>query len=132
MKMICWNLRGIGGGNKIREVAKWVSQRRIDFIALIETMKGDISEFLIRRLWGSDDYNWASVDAQGRSGGILCIWNSNFITVEAISKEERWIWIKGFFQDMRMAGVIGIIYGFHNNADKARLKAVAGTTRHET
>lgn len=49
--------------------------------------------------WGSDDYKWAFVEAQGKSGGILYIWYINFIKDESVSKGTRWLWFIGFIQD---------------------------------
>ena len=111
----------MGGDGKIKEIAKWVRQRRIGMIGLVETMSSNISEHLVRRTWESSEFRWAAVDPQGRSGGILCVWEGSFIKDEVVSKGERWIWIRGFVQEIQMMGVISIVYGCHGNLAKARL-----------
>lgn len=99
---------------KIKEVATWVRQKRIDLLVLIETMRNDIPNHLVSRLWGSNDYKWVSVESQRRSGDILYNWDINFIEDETVTKGERWVWIHGFIQEIEMVGVIGIICGYHD------------------
>lgn len=81
-------MSGIEGGGKIREIARWVRTYKVKNIRLIETMSNNIGEHSIRRMWGSDDYKWAFAEAQGRSGGILCIWDQNFISEATITEGE--------------------------------------------
>ena len=38
MKLICWNMRRIGGGGKAGEISKWIKLHRIGFVGLIEMM----------------------------------------------------------------------------------------------
>ena len=65
-------------------------------------MCSNVSEQLVRRLQGSDDYQWADIDAQGRSGGIICILDRNFINNVLITKRERWVRIRGMIQETRL------------------------------
>ena len=109
------------GSGKVSTISKWVRNFRVSFISLVKTMNSSIGDSLIRRMWGYNDHEWASSEAQGRSGRILCVWDTNFMNGVEILKGERWIWLKGFFQEIRMEGVIGVIYGYHDNYDKYRL-----------
>ena len=73
MKILCWNIRAIGGRGKVRQLSKMIREERLGFVGVIETKKDTMDLNLVRRIWGMDDYDWAVVDAQGTSGGILCL-----------------------------------------------------------
>ena len=121
MKIISWNMRGIGGANKSGCIRKWVRHLNVDFLGLIETKSGGFSDQFVTNLWGSDDVKWAEVGAVERSGGILCMWDSNFLTEENIIRGDRWVCVCGFVQDMQMKVAICTIYGFHDSANKTRM-----------
>ena len=66
------------------------------------------------------DFNWAVVEAQGRSGGMVCMWVFEFIKVEALLKGDRWIAVKGHIEELQMVGVICVVYGYHDSIDRRR------------
>lgn len=121
MKMIYWNMRGLRGWGKISEVSKWVRTHRVGFIGLIETMCSNYRAQEVSRIWGYDDFDWAAIEVQGRSGGILYIWDRNFMSDTSIIKGEGWIWIKGIVQELQMEGIVGVAYGYHDAVDKRRM-----------
>ena len=43
------------------------------FIGLVKSKKSGVSSQLVRRMWGTDDVSWASIDAVERHGGIICM-----------------------------------------------------------
>ncbi|KAL8525192.1 hypothetical protein ACS0TY_014712 [Phlomoides rotata] len=45
------------------------------------TKKEKIDEFLGRSVWGNNQFEWAFREAEGRSGGILSIWNSEIFSI---------------------------------------------------
>ncbi|XP_028104164.1 uncharacterized protein LOC114303229 [Camellia sinensis] len=75
MKIQSWNTRGIGRPEKRRKIKKGVVERKVDIILLQETKKSKISISLIRSMWPGDRFEFLAVDAVGRAGGLLCIWN---------------------------------------------------------
>ena len=50
MKILCWNVRGIGGGGTVRHVAKLIREHRVGFVGIIETKKETIDQSLVRRI----------------------------------------------------------------------------------
>ena len=121
MRILCWNIRGIGGGCKIGAVRKMICQNKVGFMGLVETKKARSSVQEICRLWGSDDVKWEEVEAQGRSGGIICMWDGNFLRGGRVIKRDRWICIMGFLQEVQMEICIGVVYGLYDAQDKRRI-----------
>ncbi|KAB2604689.1 hypothetical protein D8674_026624 [Pyrus ussuriensis x Pyrus communis] len=70
MKRIIWNIRGLGSRRKMP-----------DIIILQETKTASIDKKLEASVWGSRFKEWVFAPAQGRSGGIVVIWNIKHILV---------------------------------------------------
>ena len=47
-------------------------------------------------------------------GGLLCVWDSNFLKKEEVIKKERWICVKGFIREVDLVCVIGVVYDPHS------------------
>mgnify|MGYP003703282381 CR=1 FL=1 len=52
MKGIFWNSRGLGDLAKYRYVAECIKEHNLDFVALMETGKSDMSKTNLNRLSG--------------------------------------------------------------------------------
>ncbi|KAL8530153.1 hypothetical protein ACS0TY_007283 [Phlomoides rotata] len=76
MKLLSYNIRGLGGLAKKREIKDKIRLLEVDVCCIQETKCDQIDESLVRRLWGKGKFEWASKPAVGNSGGILSIWNA--------------------------------------------------------
>jgi exonuclease III len=82
MIVLSFNIRGLGGGVKMRRIRELVREFNVDFLAIQETKLEVVSAKICYSLWSSEDCNWAFIPSEGASGGILSIWgkkNSNLI-----------------------------------------------------
>ncbi|OVA08842.1 hypothetical protein BVC80_1405g10 [Macleaya cordata] len=43
-----------------------------------------VTVWFIRSLWGSDNFDWACVPSNGRSGGIILIWDDSLMKKEGV------------------------------------------------
>ncbi|KAL8516062.1 hypothetical protein ACS0TY_014658 [Phlomoides rotata] len=77
MKILTYNIRGLGSKAKLREVRELIREHKIDFCCIQESKKEVIDEFLCRAVWGEGNFSWAFREADGRSGGLLSVWNSD-------------------------------------------------------
>ncbi|XP_057779792.1 uncharacterized protein LOC130998391 [Salvia miltiorrhiza] len=73
--MVSYNIRGLGSKIKKREVRELIQKQKIDFCFLQETKMENINEFDLKSIWGTDSVGFARRQADGRSGGILSMWN---------------------------------------------------------
>ena len=121
MNFLCWNVRGVGSGNKVGSVKKFVREQKVRFLGLVETKKKDCTDQFIRSMWGTDDVNWSSIDAIERSGGIICMWDKSLLTGVSVVKRERWMCVHGYAPDIRIEVAIITVYGYHDCANKRRM-----------
>jgi exonuclease III len=83
MKILSLNMRGWGGSAKRRRLCSLIQKEKFDVCFLQETKKASIESYMIRSLWGHDDFSWVAKDPVGLSGGLLIIWNSDFCNLLA-------------------------------------------------
>jgi len=71
MKGIYWNSRGLSDLAKYRYISEAIREQNLNFVAVMETRKKDMSRANLNRLSGGEDYIWHCLPPRGRSGGIL-------------------------------------------------------------
>ena len=68
MRGIFWNSRGLSDLAKYRYIADTIKENNLDFIAIMETGKQDMSRLNLTRLSGGVDFVWHCLPPRGRSG----------------------------------------------------------------
>ena len=71
MNGIFTNSRGIGDLAKHLNIAQYVRDHKLDFVAISETGRRDFQVSVLDRLSGGLDFTWHFIPPHGRSGGIL-------------------------------------------------------------
>ncbi|XP_020233376.1 uncharacterized protein LOC109813582 [Cajanus cajan] len=77
MKVGTFNCRGLGGDVKRRRISELIRLEALDFIVIQESELEMCDSTLCAQLWGSTEFEWFASPSQGRSGGLLSIWNFN-------------------------------------------------------
>ncbi|GKB66331.1 hypothetical protein Tco_0927743 [Tanacetum coccineum] len=62
---------------------------------------------------GSRNFGYAQVEARGRSGGLLLVWDTNSFSTRQLVGEERFIAVKGNWKRMEGDVVLANVYGPH-------------------
>ncbi|GLT37184.1 hypothetical protein SLA2020_115170 [Shorea laevis] len=75
MKLISFNVRGLGSVLKRKEIGKLVREERPDFLFLQESKLERVDDELSRTVWNSRECGWVMKESIGASGGLLCFWN---------------------------------------------------------
>ena len=75
MKIISYNVRGLGRGVKWGAIRRMIKQEVVDLICLQETKKELVDKPMCQALWGNVDVNWEMLPATNSAGGILCLWS---------------------------------------------------------
>ena len=83
MKILMWNVRGLGKPARRRQVREHIFQEKIDVVGLQETVKGDFSDQDLQDLAGGLQFTWVWLPARGHSGGILLGARVDTLEVEA-------------------------------------------------
>lgn len=81
MKMLSWNVRGLGKSCKRKKIKELVRARGVDLVMLQETKRHVMSDQIVKSMWPWDQFNFLFVDAEGSAGCLLCIWKPEVITM---------------------------------------------------
>ncbi|KAE8696464.1 hypothetical protein F3Y22_tig00110670pilonHSYRG00065 [Hibiscus syriacus] len=95
MKILSWNIRGMGSAVKISELRRIIRFHKIEFALIQETKKEVFNEVEIGCMWSDDDFEFRFSKAIGKSGGLLSIWDKNRFKVESSIINDRFILISG-------------------------------------
>ena len=91
MKGIFWNSRGLSDLAKYKYISDTIKDHKLDFVAVMETGKQDLSRSNINRLSGGADFIWHCLPPRGRSGGVLLGINSTALDLSLIVEGEFFI-----------------------------------------
>lgn len=80
MKIISWNVRGLGGVRKRRAVRECVSKFNPTILILHETKKECMCSRLVKSVVGNKLVGWCAFPRCGTSGGILFAWDPTKVT----------------------------------------------------
>ncbi|KAL4187460.1 hypothetical protein AMTRI_Chr09g19110 [Amborella trichopoda] len=83
MKILIWNVRGLGQSSKKSVVKDLTSKLCPTVLALLETKLPKPNLQLIRQVWGRRPSQWVSLPANGASGGIGVVWDPSDFTLNS-------------------------------------------------
>lgn len=75
MRIVTWNIRGIGNANKRGLIKEEIMALNPDFLILQETKRESFSRGEVAGIWSSRFKEWVTLDSVGASGGIAIIWD---------------------------------------------------------
>lgn len=99
MKILSWNVRGLGGFAKRPEVRKLIAEKIPSIVCLQETKLSVIDDALSLSLWGSSAHSYSFRPAVGASGGLLIMWDTAVVEVWSSVSFEHVLIIHGQFLD---------------------------------
>ncbi|XP_045791512.1 uncharacterized protein LOC123886222 [Trifolium pratense] len=97
MKIISWNVRGLGGPKKRKEVRKMVGELKPFILCIQETKLQICDTFLSSTLWGNSSHCFSYRPSVGASGGLLTVWDSSEVEVWSTESREHVLWCHGRF-----------------------------------
>jgi exonuclease III len=95
MKIISFNIRGLGAAEKKKEVRRLVSERKPSVLCIQESKLEVVDDFLCRSLWGSDPMAFSFKPSVGASGGIITVWDPSVVDVWMSINIDNCLIIKG-------------------------------------
>ncbi|XP_028110763.1 uncharacterized protein LOC114309252 [Camellia sinensis] len=95
MKLLSWNVRGLGKSVKRRRVKLLLKDRKIDFVFFQETKKSEVTPDFVKSLWPVDEMEFMAVDSEGRAGGLLCIWKPTVFKLSQCCSTRHCIVLSG-------------------------------------
>lgn len=79
MKIMTWNIRGLGGIEKRRAVKENCCKYKLDVVVLQETKKAKFSPLLMCSVVGRDLLAWCIIPSCGTMGGVLLVWDLSVV-----------------------------------------------------
>ncbi|KAD4982965.1 hypothetical protein E3N88_19636 [Mikania micrantha] len=85
------NIRGVGNIAKVDWIKSIKIRNKIHFICIQETQLADCSRLPIKQIWGYRQLESDYVNAQGRSGGLLSIWDPGVFKNLGVNKGTNFL-----------------------------------------
>ena len=113
MNILSLNIRGVDSYSKQSWVKELCRSKKVHFLTLQETMVASVDEKVTRAFWGNLGYEFLCLSSNGKSGGIVSIWEALSFTMLDFIKGDGFLLIKGVW--LNPASYIGIfsVYAPH-------------------
>jgi exonuclease III len=121
MRIISWNIRGLGGLAKRKEVQKLVGEKNPNIVCLQETKLPICDDFLCSSLWGNAPHAFSFRPSVGASGGLLTIWDTTEVEVWSSVSRDHVLWCHGRFLSSGEEFHVANVYGPCDSAAKQGL-----------
>ena len=82
MKVLIWNIRGMGKKSRVGLLKGFMSKEQVDIVGVQETIKQSFTEGELTTLAAGKAFLWKWIPAKGHSGGILVGVKTDLIEVE--------------------------------------------------
>ena len=80
MKILSWNVRGLGSKTKHKRVKETTIKAAPDVVLIQETKLKTLDDLVVRDVWESRFKGWECLPSVGALGGVLVIWDNRFAT----------------------------------------------------
>ncbi|KAK8677347.1 hypothetical protein V6N13_142891 [Hibiscus sabdariffa] len=95
MRVLSWNVRGLGSSVKRSAIHKVLRQQRIEMVFLVETKLEVVSEAVVKSLWWTDSYSFLVSASEGLSGSIIIIWEVGKFVVSVSYIDPNFVLLRG-------------------------------------
>ncbi|KAJ0443306.1 putative RNA-directed DNA polymerase [Helianthus annuus] len=96
MNFLSINLRGVRDSRKSDWIRGLKSCHSVHFLCVQETKISDPQRYAFNQLWGRSVFRMASVDSQGRSGGLASIWDPTVFSDSEHISHRYFLCVCGF------------------------------------
>ncbi|GMI93806.1 hypothetical protein HRI_003050000 [Hibiscus trionum] len=97
MRILTWNVRGLGSEAKSLAVRRLVLSQKVEVLFLQETKKQEITESEIHRLWPENELEYRISNADGMSRGLIVIWDKSKFSLDSSLYDRNFIFLKGIW-----------------------------------
>jgi exonuclease III len=91
MRLMFWNVRGLGMMHKRGLILKHILQEGLDLVAVQETIRQDFSDKELKDMGGCNSFIWYWIPARGHSGGLLLGAKTEDVELEDVQKADFFI-----------------------------------------
>ncbi|XP_076956487.1 uncharacterized protein LOC143631690 [Bidens hawaiensis] len=95
MNFLSINIKGIGVESKAAWIRDIKLKEALSFLAFQETLAVDLESRQVARFWDNSSFDMEYVGATGRSGSLLCMWDSSVFKMSDSIKDRNFLLLKG-------------------------------------
>jgi len=97
MKIISWNVRGLGGFEKRKKVRKLVGEKKPLLMCLQKTKLMQIDDYVCASLWGNSSHGYFYRPSVGASDGLLILWDTEEVEILSSYSFDFMLTVRGKF-----------------------------------
>ncbi|GLT40916.1 hypothetical protein SLA2020_150130 [Shorea laevis] len=121
MKLVSFNVRGLGSVLKRKEVGKLVKMEHPDFVFLQETKLDKVNDDVCRMMWNSRELGWVMKESIEASGGLICLWNKMNFTKTGEHTGDGYLRITGEWGVHKVKCNLVNVYGPNDRQKRLKL-----------
>lgn len=92
MNIMTLNIRGMGDSHKVDRACRLRRSQNLILMVIQETQLNNLQRSLdTSRCWGNDNHGFDFVNAVGRLGGLLTVWDSTFFNIKEMIKSRYFL-----------------------------------------
>ncbi|GJW53439.1 RNA-directed DNA polymerase, eukaryota [Tanacetum coccineum] len=116
--------------SKVRDVVKdhkksWIKrlclENKVNFLGVQETMIGNLNRTCIQSFWNNSPFKFVCKKSNGRSGGILAVWDTNNFTMTDSLEGEGFLAILGNWRNIDQPCLMVVVYAPQDYREKKTL-----------
>lgn len=123
MNYLSINIRGVGGDLKSKWIRELVGRNQVSFLAMQETQSSGLNEMVVKRFWGKKAFEFEVVEPDGRSGGMISIWDPSVFKKRDCVKCKNFLMVRGSIKGYNEMVSIVNIYVPQGRKDKMKVWA---------
>ena len=81
MKIMTYNIRGLGGRIKRKVVKQLVKEKEVEMLCIQESKLEIVDLRICKQVWGDSEVEWKVIPALNSAGGIITMWNKGDFSV---------------------------------------------------
>lgn len=103
------NSNGVCHGVKREWIKGIKKERRLTFLCIQETHISSVPDYMKKQLWGGNSFDFVEVEAIGRSGGLITLWDPSKIQINNRVKDKNWCMVEGIWlQSLEDISIINV------------------------
>jgi len=121
MKLISWNVRGLGGAGKRREVSHLVKEHQPFLLCIQDTKLPVVDAFVCKSIWGDGKVDYSYQPSVGASGGLVTLWDLSEVEVWSTVSLDHVLAVSGRFVK---SGECFVVFNVYAPCDSSRQPAL--------
>ena len=90
MKILFWNIRGLGNAGRRRQLVELCKKHDFHFICLQETIKETFRSRELNSFSRGLDFHWSWIPSNGHSGGLLSRESCHYLDLQNVTDDFTW------------------------------------------